>query len=201
MPVISKEEKYKYIRKYIQLKDKTKIIIASLIMLAIDVGMLLGEGINLFSFSFKTVIFYIILTLVIIALVNSFFYRQVYLFWIKLADKISKQTSKKTKLVKKQRLLFYEDYLVNELTDFYVEECTSEKTKENKKITTKKYHYFELLEIINAENGKLWILRFQTMDFMFHITDFKQGLPEDFKEFINTKYKNRTLEKKDSNQL
>ena len=44
------------------------------------------------------------------------------------------------------------------------------------------------------------VLRFQTMDFMFHTTDFTQGLPEDFKEFINLKYKNRTLEKAESNQ-
>lgn len=199
-PVITKEEKYSYIRKYIKLKDKSKMIIASLIMLAILVGALFGGEFNPFSFSFKTVIYDIFFAVTLFALADSIFYKQVYLFCTKLSDKIYKRISIKTKSIKKQRLLFYEDYLINELSDCNAEECIAEKTQENKTVTTKKYHYFELVDIVNTENGRLWILRFLTMDFMFHTTDFTQGLPEDFKEFINLKYKNRTLEKAESNQ-
>lgn len=174
----TEEEANEISMKYLKFPNRGKKITLFIIFLLLDY--LLFKQIDPFTLSFYSVLFYFCLVFGGVGLVYLLFSK--YINFV-LAKKIAASKRKKWKesgFTPRGRILFYEDYIINESVLFNDSEEIIE-------IKNKKYQYSDITSLRNEDEGKIWIVYFGYSFFVIHRRGFIQGSPDDFKKFINSK--------------
>ena len=175
------EEEVKEIsKKYLKFPNQIEARKLLFLIIFLLFDYLLFKQIDPFTLSFYSVLFYFRLAFGVLGLV--YFHFSQYINFV-LAKRMKASERKKwaeSGFIPRGRILFYEDYIINEFVLFNDSEEIIE-------IKNKKYQYSDITNLRNEDEGTLWIVYFGYYFFVIHRRGFIQGLPNDFKKFINSK--------------
>lgn len=177
----TEEEVKEITKKYLKFPNREKKIILILIFLLLDY--LLFRQIDPFTLSFYSVLFYFGLIFGGLSLGCVLFFPYIKLVLLVLAKKMTASKRRKwagSRFIPRGRILFYENYIINEFVLF-------DDFEEIIEVKDKKYLYSDITNLRKEDEGKLWIVYFGNYFFIIHKRDFIQGQPNDFEKFINSK--------------
>lgn len=174
----TEEEVKETSKKYLKFPNRGKKITLLIIFLLLDY--LLFKQIDPFALSFYSVLFYFCLVFGVLGLVYVLFSQYINFVLAKKLKASERRKWAESGFIPRGRILFYEDYIINEFVLFNDSEEIIE-------IKNKTYQYSDITDLRNEDEGKLWIFYFGYYFFVIHRRGFIQGSPDDFKKFINSK--------------